>query len=460
VPEPRAPEATEPAAPARAVLRRADLHGSVSDPVLDTMNFLNEVTTRYPDAISFAPGRPYDGFFDIEQVFAHLRRYVEHLAERGGSAEDVRTALYQYGPTAGQIREVIADSLRVDEDTDVDPAAIVVTVGAQEGMLLVLRALMAGPRDVLLAASPCYVGITGAARLLDVPVVPVEERADGLAAADVEAAVLRERAAGRRPRALYLVPDHSNPSGTTLPPAEREALLRLAGRHDLLIIEDSPYRLVSPGERLPTLKSRDTEGRVIHLGSYSKTVFPGARVGFVVADQPVTGEDGRTVPLAAELAKIKSMVTVNTPSLSQAAVAGALLTAGGRLSALNEAPAAHYGHAMRHTLRALGTHLPPARRAALGVTWNEPTGGFFLAVRVPFPADEAALTRSAQDFGVIWTPMKYFSAPGAGQYALRLSVSYLTDAQIDEGVARLARFVTAEAAEGAAARDRTPLATT
>ncbi|KPI05684.1 putative transcriptional regulator, GntR family [Actinobacteria bacterium OK074] len=426
-------------------LRKSDLHASVCDPVLDTMNFLNEITFRYPQAISFAPGRPYDGFFDSEQMFAHLRRYLDHLAEQGSSPRQVRTALYQYGPTAGQIREIIADSLRADEDIDVPAESIVVTVGAQEAMLLVLRALITGPDDVLLVSSPCYVGITGAARLLDIAVTPVEERDDGFSCADLEAAIRRERARGRRPRAFYVVPDHSNPSGTTLDARARTELLDLAARYDILVLEDSPYRLVSPGRQLPTLKSLDRAHTVVHLGSYAKTVFPGARVGFAVADQPVVDDHGRTGLLADELAKIKSMVTVNTSSLSQAVVAGTLLAAGG-LAELNVTAAAYYGDAMKATLRGLDTHLPPARRAALGVRWNEPTGGFFLNVRVPFRADNAALTRSAQDFGVIWTPMAYFYPGGGGLHGMRLSTSYLTPAEIKEGTARLARFVEAESA--------------
>ncbi|MGX2997547.1 aminotransferase-like domain-containing protein [Streptomyces sp. JNUCC 64] len=429
-----------PAAPGPD-LRRDELHRSLADPVLDTMNFLNEVTHRYPDAISFAPGRPYDGFFDTERIFTYLRRYLDHLAASGQSPEDIRTAMYQYGPTAGQIRDIVADSLRADEDIDVPADAIVVTVGAQEAMVLVLRALFRDPADVLLVTSPCYVGITGAARLLDVTVAPVEERAHGLAPADVEAVILREKADGRRPRAVYVVPDHSNPSGTTMDPAARTGLLDVARRHGVLIIEDSPYRRVSPGVPPPTLKSLDRSRSVVHLGSFAKTVFPGARVGFVVADQRVADGTGGTVPLAAELAKIKSMVTVNTSSLSQAAVAGALLSAAGRISELNAEPAAHYGNAMRATLRELDARLPAARRTGLGVRWNEPTGGFFLTVHVPFRADNEALTESAQEYGVIWTPMSYFSAHGGGHHALRLSTSYLTDADITEGVARLARFI-------------------
>jgi hypothetical protein len=98
--------------PGAARVRKADLHVSVSDPVMDTRNFLNEVTHRYPDAISFAPGRPYAGFFDVEQVFTHMRRYLKQLESQGLSAERRRDTMFQYGPASGQIREVIAEWLR------------------------------------------------------------------------------------------------------------------------------------------------------------------------------------------------------------------------------------------------------------------------------------------------------------------------------------------------------------
>src|SRR4029077_9645295 len=107
-------------------LRQENLHASVSDPVLDTMNFLNEITFRYPKAISFAPGRPYDGFFDTEQIFTHIRTYLDHLAAEGNSPGQIRSSLFQYGPTAGQIRELIARSLRDDENIDVAAESIVV----------------------------------------------------------------------------------------------------------------------------------------------------------------------------------------------------------------------------------------------------------------------------------------------------------------------------------------------
>lgn len=441
-------------APTRSGLRKEDLHGSVSDPLLDTMNFLNEIADRYPDAVSFAPGRPYEGFFETEQVITALRRYLDHLAAEGASPDQVRRALFQYGPAGGQIRELIAGALRQDEGIDVAPESLVVTVGCQEAMLLAVRALISGPDDVLLVSSPCYVGITGAARLLDAPVRAVEEGMAGFDCAAVEEAIRAERARGRRPRALYVIPDHSNPSGLTIPLETREELLALAAREDILLLEDSPYRLVSPGRQVPTLKALDTERRVVHLGSYAKSLFPGARVGFVVADQPVLDREGRTSGLLAdELIRIKSMVTVNTPAVSQAVVAGMLLDGGGSAAKLNSRTAAYYGEAMRHTLTELEAHFPENERASSGIGWNAPTGGFFLAIQVPFRVDNAALLRSAEEFGVIWTPMSYFYPEGGGDHSLRLSVSNLNREQTTDGIARLARFFEAECK---AARGRQP----
>jgi (S)-3,5-dihydroxyphenylglycine transaminase len=230
-----------------------------------------------------------------------------------------------------------------------------------------------------------------------------------------------------------------------MPVRTRRELLDLAARHDILILEDSPYRLVSRGPHLPTLKSLDRRCRVVHLGSFSKTAFPGARVGFAVADQVVTDGSGRTGLLADELAKIKSMVTVNTSPLSQAVIAGILLACQGKMSEHNTETAAYYENSMRSTLGQLDRCFPAARRAELQLCWNEPDGGFFLTLRVPFIADNAALARSAKEFGVIWTPMSYFYPDGGGDRSLRLSTSYLTEEDITEGISRLARFIEAEA---------------
>jgi len=410
----------------------------LSDPLLDTMNFLNEVTARFPEAISFAPGRPPDQPFDAEVVAGYLRAYTRHLAEAGRSPEEIGRTLFQYGRTKGTIHDLVAATIANDDGIEVSPESIVVTVGAQEGMLLVLRALIRDPRDVLLVSSPCYVGITGAARLLDVAVEPVPEH--DLAA--VRAVAARVRAEGRRPRALYLVPDFANPSGRRLTLAEREHLLALAAEEGLLLLEDNPYGLFgSADEHPPTLKALDSEQRVVYLGSFAKTCFPGARVGYVVADQLVTGAGGDATLLADALAKLKSMTTVNTSPLAQAVIGGMLVASGCRLRVATAERVARH----RQRLAALTTAL--AREfAGQPVTWNVPEGGFFLVMTVPYTADEAALARSGRDHGVLWTPMSYFYPGGGGEHQLRLSCSYLEPDAIDEGVRRLRASYDAEVA--------------
>ncbi|MGW1177216.1 aminotransferase-like domain-containing protein [Kitasatospora sp. NPDC002543] len=433
------------------VLDSTTLHSSIEDPVLDRLSFLNEITFRYPDAVSFAPGQPYDGFFEVEDVHACLRRYAKYLEDSGAGPAQVRAAFHRYAPAAGQIRELIAHSLRQEEGFEVAPESIVVTVGAQEAMFLVLRTLFATPEDVLLLVTPCYAGIIGAARLLDVTVAAVPERDGRLVVADLARAVRAQRAAGRRPRAVYVVPDHANPTGSTLDLATRVELLELARRCGLLVLEDSPYRLSGPGPRPAMLKALDGSRCVVQLGTFSKTVFPGARVGYVVADQEVRDGRGRIRPLARDLARVKSMVTVNTSSLGQAVVAGALLGVDGRLSVLNAGAAEHYRRAMAATLAELERWLPPGRRRELGVGWNRPGGGFFLTLRTGFRTGTAALERSAREFGVLWTPMEFFHPFGGGERDIRLSISSLTPGQVVEGVERLVRFVEASSGGRAAA---------
>jgi (S)-3,5-dihydroxyphenylglycine transaminase len=425
------------------MLRQDALHPSLTDPILDVMNFLNEVALRFPEAISFAPGRPHEQFYDAQQISTYLDAYVRHLGqEQGLSEERIRTQLFQYGRTNGQIHGLIAQMLEKDEGIRASPDSIVVTVGAQEGMFLALRALFSRPEDVLLVGMPCYIGITGAARLLGIDIVPVAEREEGLDLEDLEAKVLALRAQGKRPRALYLVADFANPSGRSLPLPARQRLLELAERAELLIIEDNPYGFFHrQGPRKPTLKSLDTRGRVIYLGSFSKSAFPGLRVGYAVADQSVADAAGGHHLLAQEFSKIKSLLTVNTSSISQALVGGLLVLNDCSLFEANREAIGFYQRNMDATLAALARHFPREAAWAEGVTWNVPDGGFFLVVQLPIEADEALLERSARHHQVIWTPMRYFYLGTGGEKALRLSCSYLTPERIEEGVSRLAALI-------------------
>jgi len=448
--------ATTPATAPEA-LELDGLHGSLSDPLLDAMNFLNEAVGRFPDALSFGAGRPTEGTFEPEQLAAHLRSFTDYLEQRLGWGPDrIRTTLYQYGRTNGIIHDLIARTLANDEDIVVPAEAVVVTTGAQEAMLVVLRALFARPEDTLLVSSPAYVGITGAARLLDIAVRPVPEGPAGPEPDAVLAALRAVRAEGGRPRALYVVPDFANPSGASMTVEARRSLLELAEREGLLILEDNPYGFfVRSGTARPTLKSLDRARRVLYFGSFAKTALPGARVGYVVADQEVVGPQGRRTLLADELSKIKSMTTVNTSAISQAVIGGMLVECGFRLREANAGAIAFYRASMDALLAELERHFPERRRAELGLNWNRPDGGFFLVVTVPFVADGKALERSARDHGVLWTAMSDFCIDGGGRHQLRLSCSTLTPDQIVEGVRRLAGFIEQEAGiERGAAADR------
>ncbi|MFG2328765.1 PLP-dependent aminotransferase family protein [Streptomyces sp. NPDC048604] len=430
---------TPPAAP----LHLSDLHGSLTDPVLDAMNFLNEVVGRFPDAISFAPGRPTEGDFEPEDLARHLATYTRYLEQDLGWTRDrVRTQLFQYGRTNGIIHELIARTVANDEGIEVPPEAVVVTTGCQEAMLLTLRALFARPEDTLLVSSPCYVGITGAARLLGIRVRPVPEGPDGPDPEAVRAAARAAREAGERPRAYYVVPDFANPTGTSMTEEAREQLLEVSAEEDLLILEDDPYGFfVRTGPARPTLKALDRARRVVHLGSFAKTALPGARVGYVLADQEVAGEDGRRSLLADELSKIKSMTTVNTSAVSQAVIGGLLVAHDCRLREANAGTVAYYRTAMDTLLDELERHFPADRRAELGISWNRPDGGFFVVVTVPFAADHKALELSARAYGVLWTPMQDFHLDGGGTHQLRLSCSAQTPERIKEGIANLSAFI-------------------
>lgn len=418
-------------------LTREALHASVTDPVAASMNFLNEIASRFPAAISLAAGRPFDEFYEVEDVERYLAAYVGHLRAEGMSEARVRQAIVQYGRTNGQLGPMIARMLEIDENIRVPAESIMVTSGCQEAMIIALRGLCSAPEDVVLAAEPCYLGFTGAARVLGIPVVPVPETEQGLRPETVARVARQVRAAGCRPRALYVVSNFANPSGVSLSADVRRELIKTAADEDLLILEDDPYGLFGLDDnRPPTLKSLDTDSLVIYLGSFAKSVFPGARVGFLVADQIVVSAVGGRSLLADELSTVKSMVTVNTSPIAQAVIGGVLVSCGYSLRAANREKIEFYRSNLRTLLAALERHFSdPA------ITWNSPSGGFFAVVDVPVRADEKLLEFSARDYGVLWTPMSFFYLNCGGSHAIRLSCSALGADQIDEGVRRLAALI-------------------
>ena len=417
-------------------IEEESLHPALRDPVLGSLGFLNEVMSRYPNAISFAPGAPHPSFLTGIDIQRYTDRYLDHLREEGRTTDQARRLLHEYGPARGLINSIVCDALSRDQGIDTDPRSVVITVGAQEGMLLVLRALFQSG-DVLAVANPCFVGMTGAARLLDIERVAISETEEGIDLPALAAACRQARRAGKRLRACYVAPDFSNPGGGRMTRGGRQELLALAETEDFFLLEDNAYAFTAAAEtRLPPLKAMDLAGRVIHIGTFAKVCFPGARVGYVVADQRV----GHGKLLADELAAIKTMVTVNTSPLCQAVIAGMLLEHGRSLVRLTQQKAELYQRNLHHLIDTLDSCLDRSGQ----VSWNRPDGGFFVRMRIPVPANAELLERSASKYGVLWTPMEQFYLDGGGERQLRLSCSYLDPDQIDTGVQRLVEFLKEE----------------
>jgi (S)-3,5-dihydroxyphenylglycine transaminase len=422
--------------------RQLGLRDCLSDPLLNVMNFLNEVVSEFPAAISFAPGRPVDSHFQVESHLGAIGGFVSAAARRSdGDVDRVWRSLGQYGRTNGIAADLIASHLGYDEDIHVQANDIIVTVGAQEAMAILLLGLFEPGRDILLVSDPTYIGITGLAALFGIRVIAVPSDDEGLDPEVVERTIV-EAAREGRVRALYDIPDFNNPLGSSLSLARRLALLGICRRHGVLVIEDNPYGMFAYDHaRPPTLKALDDCANVLYIGSFSKTLFPGLRMGYLVADQR-SGPNGTTT-LASELSRVKSLLTVNTPPLCQAIVAGILLETGGSLESLVAPKRDEY----RRHRDAMVAALADSFQGWEGrVSWHSPAGGFFLPVTLPFEFGPAELRRCAVDYGVIVSPMRFFCLGRPRATQVRLSFSYPAPDEIRRGIERFAAFVRDHAA--------------
>lgn len=223
-----------------------------------------------PSIISFGGGYPDATLFPADEL---ARVFDEIIRAPGGAA-------MQYAPSDGlpRLREQIA-ALMVADGMPCSASDVLILQGSQQGLDFAARMLV-DPGDVIVTEDPTFLGalIAFAPSQPDYAVVPVD--AHGMQT-DLLAGVL---AANPKARMIYTVPDFQNPTGVTLSLARRKELISLANRHDLIVLEDTPYRHIRfSGQNLPTLKSLDTEGRVIHLGSFSKVLVPGLRIGWALA---------------------------------------------------------------------------------------------------------------------------------------------------------------------------------
>jgi len=369
--------------------------------------------TEKPGIISLAGGLPSPKTFPVD---AFARAAATVLAQDGPAA-------LQYAASEGfpALREAVAQWL----PWDVDPAQVLITTGSQQGLDLVAKVLVDEGSRVLVE-TPTYLGALQAFTPMEPTIVSVASDDEGPLVEDFAVAAGHDSG---RARFMYLLPNFQNPTGRTMSEARRAALVAKADELDVPLVEDNPYGDLWFDQPPPApLTARNPEG-CIYLGSFSKVLAPGLRLGYVVAPKAIYPK----------LLQAKQAADLHSPSFNQRLVAEVLKD----------------GFLDRHvpTIRALYKRQRDAMHAALerelaslGVTWSRPDGGMFLWARLPEGMNAIELLPEAVERNVAFVPGAAFYAEAPDTRTLRLSFVTASPAQIDAGIKALADTVRARLA--------------
>jgi 2-aminoadipate transaminase len=378
------------------------------------MRDLMAVTAR-PEVISLAGGLPDTSTFPPDTFAAVAQRIAR---------ESCAKAL-QYGPTEGldETKACIAEVMAA-ENMRVDHEDLIVTTGGQQVIDLVTKALI-DPGDVVIAEGPTYPGAVPVFSSYEAEVVQVDMDSEGMRIDLLEETLERLERDGRRPKFIYTVPSFQNPAGVTMSQARRRRLVEVAHERELLVLEDNPYGLLRYEGEAPTpLLSLDGGVYVMYLGTFSKILSPGIRLGWVVAPPPV-------------LEKInlgKQAADLCTSTLSQLMVQAYFEESRWRdyVESLTE-----IYRARRDTmLDALAEHFP--RQAE----WTRPAGGLFIWATLPDFIDTTDLLARALRENVAFVPGEAAFLDGRGRNAMRLNFSGSNEDAIREGIRRIGEVVT------------------
>src|SRR3954454_11424964 len=355
------------------------------------MRDLMAITER-PEVISLAGGLPDTSTFPGE-LLAKLM---------SGVAAEASARALQYGPTEGwsDVREAIVEVMAA-EGTEVDPQDVLVTSGGQQVIDLVCKAFI-DPSDVIVAEAPTYPGAVPAFSAYQADVVQIAIDDEGMRVDQLEATLDRLEAEGRRPKFVYTVPNFQNPGGVSMSLPRRRRLVQVAAERELLVLEDNPYGLLRyEGEPLPTLRSLDGGRFVVYLGTFSKILSPGIRIGWAAAPGPVFEK----------LNLGKQASDLCSSSFSQAFVA------------------AYFAHAdWRDYLDVLRAVYRARRDVMLGALaeffpaeahWTRPGGGLFIWATLPDYIDTTDLLARALDDNVAFVPGRQAYLDGRGGSSMR-----------------------------------------
>jgi 2-aminoadipate transaminase len=382
------------------------------------MRDMMAITAR-PEVISLAGGLPDTSTFPPDTFAAVTTRIA---------GESCAKAL-QYGPTEGltETKDCILEVMAA-EDMPADADDVVVTTGGQQVIDLVTKTLI-DPGDVIVAEGPTYPGAVPTFSSYQAEVVQIDMDADGMRVDLLEEALERLAREGRRPKFIYTVPSFQNPAGVTMSLPRRQRLIEIAHRRELLVLEDNPYGLLRyEGAALPPLHALDGGIFVMYLGTFSKILSPGIRLGWVVAPPPV-------------LEKInlgKQAADLCTSTLSQLMVRAYFEQ--GRWRNYVESLTDVYRRRRDTMLDALAEHFPPQAE------WTRPGGGLFIWVTLPDFIDTTDLLARALRENVAFVPGEGAYLDGRGRSAMRLNFSGSDEHRIREGVRRIGEVVSEQVA--------------
>ena len=368
--------------------------------------------TEKPGIISFAGGLPSPRTFPVEAMLEATQQVLTH----DGRASLQYAASEGYGP----LREWVAHDL-LKQGMQVSPDQVLITTGSQQGLDLVAKILIDADSRILVE-TPTYLGALQAFTPMEPRVVSVDSDDAGVDADNLQAKACD--AAGQTARFVYLLPNFQNPTGRTMTEARRAAVSELAAQAGLPLIEDNPYGDLWFDQAPPLpLTARNPEGS-IYLGSFSKVLAPGLRLGFLVAPKAIYPK----------LLQAKQAADLHSPSFNQRMVAEVMKD--GFLSRHVPTIRALYKSQRDAMLVALEREM-----AGLDVLWNSPAGGMFLWARLPQGVSAIDLLPKAVDRGVAFVPGAAFYASDADPRTLRLSFVTASVEQINIGVAALAAAI-------------------
>jgi 2-aminoadipate transaminase len=377
------------------------------------MRDLMAITAR-PEVISFAGGLPDTSTFPPGTFAAVASRIA---------AESCAKAL-QYGPTEGlaETKACIAEVMGAD-GTPVDIGDMIVTSGGQQGIDLVTKTLV-DPGDVVIAEAPTYPGAVPTFSSYQADVVQIEMDSDGMRMDLLEEALARLEREGRRPKFIYTIPSFQNPAGVTMSLERRMRLVDIAHERELLVLEDNPYSLLRyEGEPVPSLHALDGGVFVMYLGTFSKILSPGIRLGWVVAPPPVLDK----------LNQGKAGADLCSSTLSQLMVQAYFRETRWRdyVSSLTQL----YRDRRDTMLDALAEHFPPQAE------WTRPGGGLFIWATLPDFIDTTDLLARCLRENVAFVPGEQAYMDGRGRNSMRLNFSISDGETIREGVRRIGAVI-------------------